>query len=53
MLVYYASPLSVVEKGVVIRSDDTDVFILLLHHQVHKSGKIYVNMGLDSKNNIT
>ena len=51
MLVYCASPLSVVEKGVVIRSDDTDVFILLLHHQIHMSGKIYMDMGLDSKNN--
>ena len=53
MMVYFASCLSATKKAIVVRADDTDVFILLLHHQVHMSTgtTIFMDMGLSSKNN--
>ena len=53
MMVYYACRMSVTKKVIVVRADDSDVFILLLHHQLHMSSNttILMDMGLSSKNN--
>ena len=53
MMVHFASCLSATKDAIVVRADDTDVFILLLHHQLHMSTgtTIFMDMGLSSKNN--
>ena len=53
MMVSYASRLSETKKVILIRADDADVFIFMLHHQVHMSDgtTIFMNMGLSTKNN--
>lgn len=53
MMVYFACRLSATKKVIIVRADDSDVFILLLHHQLHMSSDttIFMDMGLSSKNN--
>ena len=53
MMVYFARHMSATFKDIIIRADDSDVFILLIHHQIHMSPgtTIYMDMGLSSKNN--
>ena len=53
MIVYFACRLSTSKKHIVVRADDADVFILLLHHSLRmsKDSIIFMDMGLSSKNN--
>ena len=50
MIVFYASHFSSPGKRIVVWCDDADDMELLLHHQVHISGMICMDMGLSSKN---
>ena len=53
MIVYFACNMSTTKKVIVVKTDDSDVFILLLHQQLHISTgtSIFMDMGLSSKNN--
>ena len=53
MMVFFAHRLSTTKKVITVRADDSDVFILLLHHHCHMSPgtTIFMDMGLSSKNN--
>ena len=50
-LIFYAGQFCKEDKNMVIRCDDTDVFILLLHHQKWMSGEVFMDLGHSSKNN--
>ena len=53
LIIYFACVISPKKKVIIIRTDDTDVFILLLHHQMHMFPwtTVFVDMGHSSRNN--
>ncbi len=50
-IIFYGRMFSRPGKNMCVRCDDTDVGVLLANHQKGMSGSVYLDMGLNSKNN--
>ena len=53
-LIFHANYITKNSKGpqsvIVVRSNDTDVFILLVHHALHINASLWMDVGLNSRN---
>ena len=50
-IIFYGRMFSRTGKNICVRCDDADVGILLTNHQKVMAGSVYIDMGLNSKNN--